>query len=300
MAVAPKVVSLRFDQSVKVLPNGIEVYDAKGKLVSGEPRGSPTDPRTVEVPLRHVPRGGYTVRWATISNDGHVGRGVFTFGVRMTAPHLSQAYGATGPGTSEHVVRWLYFIGLALLVGGLGFRLLVLRGAATPEAERRFFWVTGVGVVALLQTGTVAFLLRAEDALQLPFTGFLYGDLSPFAKATRFGQAFVAMELGFALVAALLFLSWLTEKRALLWAAFLLSLGLCSGLSLSSHQADDRGWRRPSPTGPTWPRRRSGSAACSASGSSSGTTAGCGGRRSGASRRSPAHSSRSSSRPVST
>ena len=160
----------------------------------------------------------------------------------MAAPHLSEAYGATGPGTSEHVVRWLYFIGLALLIGGLGFRLLVLRGAATPEAERRFFRVTGVGVVALLQVGTVAFLLRAEDALQLPFTGFLYGDLSPFAKATRFGQAFVAMELGFALVAALLFLAWLTEKRVLLWVAFVLSLGLGSGLSLSSHQADDRGW----------------------------------------------------------
>ena len=45
------------------------------------------------------------------------------------------------------------------------------------------------------------------------------------------------MELGFALVAALLYLAWLTERRVLLWPAFLLSLGLGSGLSLSSHQA---------------------------------------------------------------
>ena len=50
------------------------------------------------------------------------------------------------------------------------------------------------------------------------------------------------MELGFAFVAALLFLAWLTERRWLLWPAFLLSLGLGSGLSLASHQADDRGW----------------------------------------------------------
>ena len=85
-------------------------------------------------------------------------------------------------------------------------------------------------------------MLRAEDALQLPFTGFLYGDLSPFANTTRFGEAFVAMELGFALVSALLFLAWLTERRELLWAAFVLSLGLGSGLSLASHQADGGGW----------------------------------------------------------
>ena len=239
---APKVIVLRFDQSVKVLGNGIQVFDAQGRLLSGTPRVDPSDPRTVEVPVKTLPRGGYTVRWATISNDSHVGRGVFTFGVRTAAPHLSEAFGATGPGTSEHVVRWLYFIGLALLTGGLGFQLLVLRGAATPEAERRFYRVTGVGVISLLQVGTLAFLLRAEDALQLPFTGFLYGDLSPFAKATRFGQAFVVMELGFAFVAALLFLAWLTERRLLLWVAFLLSLGLGSGLSLSSHQSDDRGW----------------------------------------------------------
>ena len=50
------------------------------------------------------------------------------------------------------------------------------------------------------------------------------------------------MELGFAVVAALLFLTWLTERRWLLWPAFLLSLGLGSGLSLASHQSDDRGW----------------------------------------------------------
>jgi copper transport protein len=242
LASSPREVTLRFDQSVRALSNAIQVYDAKGRLVSGVPHMLAGNSRVVVVPLRALPRGGYTVRWAAISNDSHVGRGVFTFGVRVKAPEIAEAYGASGPGTAEHVVRWLYFLCLAMLTGGLGFRLLVLRRAVTPEAERRFYRLTGIGVVAALQVGTIAFLLRAEDALQLPFTGFLYGDLSPFAKSTRFGQAFVVMELGFALVAALLYLSWLTDRRVLLWPAFLLSLGLGSGLSLSSHQGDDRGW----------------------------------------------------------
>jgi copper transport protein len=242
LASSPRVVTLSFDQSVKTLPNGIRVYDSSGRLVSGAAHGVPGDPRAVEVTVRRVPKGAYTVRWSAISNDSHVGHGVYTFGVRTAAPALSEAFGASGPGTSEHVVRWLYFICLALLTGGLGFRLFVLRGAATPEAERRFYRMTAAGVIGALEVGIVAFLLRAEDALQLPFTSFLYGDLSPFANSTRFGQAFVVMELGFSFVAALLFLAWLTERRSLLWAAFLLSLGLGSGLSLAGHQADDRGW----------------------------------------------------------
>jgi copper transport protein len=239
---SPREVRLQFDQTVRALSNAIQVYDAEGRLVSGLPHTLAGDSRVVVVPLRRMPRGGYTVRWATISNDSHVGRGVFTFGVRAKAPAIAEAYGASGPGTAEHVVRWLYFISLALLTGGLGFRLIVLRGGVPAEVERRFYRLTAVGVIAALQVGTLAFLLRAEDALQLPFTGFLYGDLSPFAKSTRFGQAFVVMELGFAFVAALLFLAWLTERRLLLWPAFLLALGLGSGLSLSSHQGDDRGW----------------------------------------------------------
>jgi copper transport protein len=245
LAASPRVVTLTFDQSVKTLPSGIGVYDAKGALVSGIARGAPGNPRAIEVRVRRLPRGPYTVRWSAISNDSHVGHGVYTFGVRVAAPSLSQAYGATGPGAAEHVVRWLYFVSLALLTGGLGFRLLVLRGELAPAVERRFYRITGIGVVAALEVGIVAFLLRAQDALQLPFTAFLYGDLSPFAKATRFGEAFVAMELGFALVAALLFLAWLTGRRLLLWPAFLLALGLGSGLSLSSHQADGGGWLPP-------------------------------------------------------
>jgi copper transport protein len=239
---SPRVITLTFDQGVRVLSNGIQVFDAKGKIVSGLPHVSATDSRVVVAPLPRLPKGAYTIRWATISNDSHVGRGVFTFGVRANAPPISEAYGASGPTASEHVVRWLYFISLALLTGGLGFRLLVLRGPLAPAVERRFYLVTGIGVVAALEVGIVAFLLRAEDALQLPFTAFLYGDLSPFAHTTRLGEAFVAMELGFALVAALLFLAWLTGRRVLLWPAFLLSLGLGSGLSLSSHQSDDHGW----------------------------------------------------------
>jgi copper transport protein len=236
---SPKLVRLYFDQTVDVLPNAIEVFDANGKLVSGRTLAS-ADGRKVDAPVTRLARGGYTVRWRALSADGHVVSGVYTFGVRAAAPSASEAFGAGGPTTSEHLVRWLYFLTLALLAGGLGFRLLVVRGPLGAAAQRRFYQLVGVGAVGALEVGILAFALRAEDALQLPFVDFLYGDLSPFAK-TRFGYAFVAMTLGYALVAALVFLAWLTDREELLWPALLIALGFASGLSLSGHSAADAG-----------------------------------------------------------
>ena len=236
---SPKVVRLVFDQGVDVLPDAIRVYTANGRLVSSPARSS-ADGRTVTARVARVPRGGYTVRWRAASADGHVVSGVWTFGVRQTAPVATAAYGAGGPTTEEHIVRWLYFVTLALLAGGLGFRLLVVRRPFEPAAQRRFYQLVGVGAIGVLEVGVVAFLLRAEDALQLPFVDFLYGNLTPLAK-TRFGTAFVAMTLGYALVAALVFLAWLTDRDRLLWPAFVLALGFASGLSLSGHSAVDAG-----------------------------------------------------------
>ena len=236
----PQVVRLSFDQSVKALPNAIRVYSAKGRLLSGETVTS-GDKRTIDAPVGRLRRGAYTVRWTAVSADGHVVAGVFTFGVRQRAPPATEAFGASGPTTEEHLVRWLYFLALALLAGGLGFRLLILRGPLRPETERRFYSVLAVGAVGAIEVGIFAFLLRAEDALQLPFGKFLYGDLTPIAGGTRFGTAFVAMTLGFALVSALVFLAWLTDRTWLLWPAFVLSLAFASGLSLSGHSAADAG-----------------------------------------------------------
>jgi copper transport protein len=234
LAHSPRAVELRFDQHVQVLPGSVRVHTAGGKLMPVSVRA---EGRSLRASLpRPLVKGGYTVRWHALSGDGHVVSGVYTFGVRARAPAITEAFGAVGPTRTEDIVRWIYFLALALLVGGLGFRLLVLRGGLSPRAEKRFFALTGIGVVATIDVGVAAFILRAEDALQLPFGRLLYGDLSPVAHST-FGRAFIAMTLGFALVSAFLFLAWLTDRHVLLWPAFLLSLAFASGLSLSGHSS---------------------------------------------------------------
>ncbi len=234
VAARPPAIVLRFTEAVSAAATKIDVRDADGRRVSGTTR---VRGHTASARLRVAHPGGYTVRWRALGADGHVSGGVFTFGYRVAAPPPTEAYGAVGPTFSDDLVRWLYFGAFALLLGGLGFRLLVVRGDATPEYERRFYRLTGLGAIGVLQLGLLAFLLRADDALQLPFERFLYGDVSPFAEDTRFGQAFVVMTLGYAIVAGLVFLGWMLERTALLWAAFLLGLGLASGLSLSGHSA---------------------------------------------------------------
>ncbi len=235
---SPVQIRLRFDQGVSLMPGAIRVLDSKGHD-HAEP--ATIEGTTVVAGVRSLARGSYTVRWQAISADSHVVSGVWTFGVGVPAASIGEAFGAGGPTIVEHVVRWLWFLGLALAIGALGIRLLVLRGLEVPRAlDRKIAVAAGVGAIASLEAGIAAFSLRAEDALQLPFGRFLYGDLSPMAS-TRFGRAFVVMTLGFAFVLAFTYLSWLLDRVAFLVPAFALALVLVAGLSFSGHDAVDPG-----------------------------------------------------------
>ena len=98
------------------------------------------------------------------------------------------------------------------------------------------------GVIAVVEIGILAFCLRCEDVLQLPFSEYVYGDLTPIADGTRFGQAFVLMTLGFAFVAAIDLPRVAARPAAAVPAgARAASIGLLSGLSLSGHDAVDAG-----------------------------------------------------------
>jgi copper transport protein len=234
----PSVIRLQFDQHVKVLPSSIRVLNGVGKNFAGTARAEGT---SVVANVRPLKLGAYTVRWQAISADSHVVSGVWTFGVRVPAPAVENAFGAGGPTTEEHIVRWAWFLGLALTIGALGFRLIVLRGLPVPrDLQRRIVVAAGIGSVGAIHAGIVAFSLRAEDALQLPFGRFLYGDLSPMAK-TRFGEAFVTMTLVFAVVLALVYLSWLLDRVEPLVPAFVLAAVFAGGLSVSGHDAVDPG-----------------------------------------------------------
>ncbi len=232
----PKEVSLRFDQVVSITPKAIEVFSDGGRVVSGT-TVSVGNGQVVRVPLSGLKRGqSYTVRWRSTSSDGHTGSGVYTFGIGVTPPPPTEAYGSTGPNWTDDAARWAFFVAMAALIGTMGLRLLVLREPLPPRLSNRLYGLMTVGGVMVINVGIAAFIVRAAGALQVPFFDLLYGDLSPLATKTRFGIAFIAMTLGYAVVTALVLLAWILDLPRLLWPAFLTGLGFATGLSLSGHQ----------------------------------------------------------------
>jgi copper transport protein len=236
----PTEVRLHFNGSVTITPTAVRVLAPDGKVLSGAPRTADGN-KTVVVPVSGITSGqGYTVRWRVIGNDGHSPAGVFTFGVGVAAPPPTEAVGSSGTTWRDDAARWAYFGALALLIGPLVVRLLIVRNRKVPPLlEHRFHLVAVVATFLAIDVGIAAFILRAANALQLPITELPYGDLQPFAEKTRFGVAFLVMTLGFGIVAALLFVSWIFDRLWLRWPALLIALALVSGLSLSGHQATE-------------------------------------------------------------
>jgi copper transport protein len=235
----PTTVVLRFGEPLTITSRAVLVLAPGGAAMSGTPRLS-ADRKVVTTPVSGLAKGeGYTVRWRVTGVDGHSPAGVFTFGVGVRAPPPTDAVGASGSSWRDDVARWLLFLSIALVLGPLTVRLLVLRGAVPPSLEHRFHLVTTVAAFAVIDVGIAAFVVRASNALQLPIVDLLYGDLTPFAEKTRFGVAFLAMTAGFAVVAALLMLAWIFDRSALRWLALGLAIALVSGLSLSGHQGTE-------------------------------------------------------------
>ena len=235
----PTEVVLRFNGPVTITPNALRVLAPDGSVVSG-PARTESGGHVVVAPVSGLTTGqGYTVRWRVIGEDGHSPAGVFTFGVGVAAPAPTDAVGASGTTWRDDLARWGLFAALALLIGPLVVRLVLLRGPIPPRLESRFHLVAVAAAFLAIDVGILAFVLRASNALQLPFADLPYGDLQPFAEKTRFGVAFLVMTLGFGIVAALLLVSWVFDRLELSWAALALSLALLSGLSLSGHQATE-------------------------------------------------------------
>ena len=235
----PREVWLRFNESVTATPNAIQVLAPDGRVLSGLTAVSP-DGHTITARVARLPKGrAYTVRWRVTGQDGHSPAGVYTFGVGVKAPPPTEAVGASGTTWRDDLARWGLFVALALVIGPLVVRLLILRGPVPPALEHRVHVLTTVAAFSAINVGIAGFVARASNALQLPLGDLVYGDLQPFAEKTRAGEAFLVMTLGFGTVAGLLLVAWVFDRLDLRWPALLLSLALVSGLSFSSHQATE-------------------------------------------------------------
>ena len=125
---APNTVTLWFSEGIEVDRDAVQVVDRDGARFDLEnARVSREDVQQVQVNVKQLPQGVYTVRWRITSIDTHVISGTYQFGVgaAVTGGATQTLSGTNSP--VEAVLRWFSLAAISVLVGGFWFHQLVLR-----------------------------------------------------------------------------------------------------------------------------------------------------------------------------
>jgi copper transport protein len=262
---APKVVEITFGEIPDPRLSTITVLNNSGvDIDAGSTVSVPGHPLELEVPLKSIGNGVYTVTWKTVSEvDGHLATGAYAFGVGVSAAGASTRAGKSvvSPPPSILAVagRWLFFIGLMGIIGVASTCLIALRTiprftsrvllamwvaaalgvAGIIEAERE---AAGIGFGALFSTSLGATALQRMLAVVATGLG-VAATLSTRPTAARAGVAMAAIGAAIsawvdvaashagaqAPVAVNLFTQWAHILAAGIWIGGLLVLVLAVG-----------------------------------------------------------------------
>ncbi|MEU0561431.1 copper resistance protein CopC [Dactylosporangium sp. NPDC006015] len=131
---APDRILFTFDEAVRGVPGGVQVFDAQGALVEARPAVKGTE-LEVGLPGR-LGNGTTVITWRVVSEDGHPISGALTFSVGAPTPVTTPA-----PDGSDSVPAAPWTLTLARGVGYAG--LLIAAGLVVFAA---MFLPTGPGV----------------------------------------------------------------------------------------------------------------------------------------------------------
>jgi copper transport protein len=233
LSTPPAKVTITFGERPDPKLSSINVLDSSGALVTAGPTAASSgDPLTLEVPLKPLAGGVYTVAWRTVSAvDGHRATGSFAFGLGTapSAPGGGSNPGAvetssSGPSPAAIAGRWLLYLGLLLLLGASFFGAAIAR--VPPLVIRRF--LPGAWVLASIGTAVVVADQVAEAGVAV---GQVFG--------TSFGPPIVERVAPLAIAGLALVLGARTVSRYRLVLAIvaLAAAGALLADVLSSHAA---------------------------------------------------------------
>jgi copper transport protein len=220
----PRTVSVTFDEPITLESRAPLVVTAAGGApypCTKPAHLDPDDETTVDCDLAApLPRGAYTVAWRVTSADTHVVHGVFSFGVGVAVN------GPSGETTSIYdpsgalaaTLRWLVYLGAALLFGGVIFTVVVLRrGAYAREAD----------AAATLMRARARALARA--GLVLAIAGSLLALCVQCAAATGTEPWQALSSAGGVITGSVWGQAWLARMIALVLAAMIVATPLGAG-----------------------------------------------------------------------
>lgn len=214
LAVAPKAVELRFNETVT--PGAIRLIDGKGKARDDAPISASGKTISVAIPAG-LPEGTAVVSFRVISQDGHPVTGSVIFSIGT--PTATKPTAAVDGGLN--VLIWLarvgLYVGLFVGVGGLFFARWVA-WSTTGMAVPRMALAVGLAS-AVVSVGALGL-----DLLGLPPSALASSGPWKVALATSAGPA---MLVAF----AAMLLAWLALRSA--WFARALAMIALIGVGLS-------------------------------------------------------------------
>jgi copper transport protein len=156
---APKVVEITFGETPDPKLSSITVVNGSGVSVDAGPTVVvPGHPLELEVSLKPIGTGVYTVTWKTVSEtDGHLATGAYAFGVGESAAnanaHASRSVVSPPPSVLAVVGRWLFFIGVMGTIGVASTCLFALEDL--PDWTGRILggaWISGaIGLACVVE-----------------------------------------------------------------------------------------------------------------------------------------------------
>ena len=226
----------------------LEIFDRAGEQIAGGEAallGTPADRAALRVSRALAP-GGYVLAWQ-VSAGSQTTNGAFTFRIagddeggaveRLVVP----LGGSTAVGVAHAVARWLTFIPVLFLTGGLVFFLWLWPVGLDRPAPRRYLWMLAVSsAVATL----AAVLIQGPYSSQSSLRSALSPSNAAEMLSTRFGQAGLARAVVLCVIVVLLVIatrvsSGSSEGRSfpLVPAAAVLGAAAMATVSVGGHAA---------------------------------------------------------------
>ena len=241
---SPAAIELQFTESVETNSGAIRVYNTDANRVNNA--GVSVTGNTVRMALPSLPDGSYITTWRVISGDSHPIRGAFTFQVGEAVDQsatsqkvlnladrlLASRGGGTTVGAVYGVTRALIFIGLALLIGGVAFVVLIDRAARTSSRIHR---IVGLGFFLTVLGAVVGLWVYGPYSAGLSGGGSF--SLLNETLGTRFGQVGVARLALLAVAGVLTY--WLFARPAVprvwYWLAGTVGIALAATPGVAGH-----------------------------------------------------------------
>jgi len=169
---SPDRVIVWFSEPIEESFSVITVLNSAGERVNlDDSARDPSEPSAMSVGLPPLENGTYTVVWKNLSSvDGHKVIGSFVFAVGEPLSAGAQLAAAEQPllqSVADPWLRWLVFLGAAIVIGGLAFELIIgiptvygdsasenwHRAGLAMSAQWSRLGVVGLGILILAMLG---------------------------------------------------------------------------------------------------------------------------------------------------